>query len=537
VPDSALPELVLYDSLTRAPKPLVPAEAAPDGTPRLTFYACGPTVYSYAHIGTFRTFLTADLVMRTAEALGWDVAYVSNVTDVGHLTEDDTADAGGEDKMAKALRSKEGERFANVWDLARHYTEALLADWRTLNLREPTVRPRATEHIREQIHAVEQLVASGHAYETEQGVYFSVASFPDYGKLSGNTEAEALAEGAAAEQRDVVSDAGKRDPRDFALWKKDEHHLMQWYSPFADGTAWGFPGWHLECSVMAQKYLGTTIDLHAGGEDLRFPHHECEIAQAESLTGEPFARHWLHTRFLQVEGAKMSKSAGTFLTVRDLTSDPAEGGRADYGAPVEPLALRLALISGQYRKPLNFTRKTLTDAAKMLRRYREVDAAVQDAYAYHADKQYDEREPNHLAEPLEQAYADTLAAMCDDLNTPAALAAAYRGVNIIAAMGKRKEARSQSGLDSLAMATSAKTFLDKVNALLGIVRPETPTAATEDADEDPLAAQVEALIAERIAARKAKDWARADALRHEIDALGVEVMDSPEGTTWRRRID
>ncbi|MFN7245063.1 MAG: cysteine--tRNA ligase, partial [Dietzia cercidiphylli] len=194
----------------------------------------------------------------------------------------------------RALRSKEGEAFANVWDLARHYTAALLDDWRRLGLREPTVRPRATEHVREQILAVARLVEAGYAYETDDGVYFHVPAFPDYGKLSGNTDAERLDVGAAAARRAVVVDEGKRDPRDFALWKKDDAHLMQWHSPFGQGPAggWGFPGWHLECSVMAQQYLGETIDLHGGGEDLRFPHHECEIAQAEALSGKPFARMW-----------------------------------------------------------------------------------------------------------------------------------------------------------------------------------------------------------------------------------------------------
>ncbi|MEM0964276.1 MAG: cysteine--tRNA ligase, partial [Bacteroidota bacterium] len=242
--------LRLSDSLSRRVETIEPVAHADDGRPLLRFYSCGPTVYSYAHVGNFRSFLTADLVVRTAEALGWAVRYVSNVTDVGHLTEDDVADASGEDKMAKALASKEGEAFANVWDLARHYTDALHADWHALNLREPDVRPRATEHVREQIQAVETLIERGHAYETDDGVYFHVPSFADYGKLSGNTDAEGLAVGAAGASRTVVQDGGKRDPRDFALWKKDAGHLMQWHSPFAEGPAggWGFPGWHLECS-------------------------------------------------------------------------------------------------------------------------------------------------------------------------------------------------------------------------------------------------------------------------------------------------
>ncbi|HLT45904.1 MAG TPA: cysteine--tRNA ligase [Rubricoccaceae bacterium] len=514
-----MPDFLLYDSLTRQTRPLVPSERTADGTPVLRFYSCGPTVYSYAHIGNFRTFLTADLVVRVAEALGWAVRYVSNVTDVGHLTEDDVADAAGEDRMAKALASKEGERFANVWDLARHYTAALEADWRALNLREPTVRPRATEHVREQILATEALVRKGHAYETDDGVYFHVPSFPDYGKLSGNTEAEQLDVGAAAASRAVVVDEQKRDPRDFALWKKDPGHLMQWHSPFG----WGFPGWHLECSVMAQQYLGETIDLHGGGEDLRFPHHECEIAQAEALSGQPFARHWIHTRFLLVEGEKMSKRLGNFLTVRDLTAPPEAGGRADWGAPVDPLALRLALLQGSYRQPFNFTRKALKDAQKQRQRIEEAARVAEEALA--AGREGEDR----LAGPLRQAYDDALAAMCDDLNTPEALAAAYRGVGAV--LGEHHRAPL-----SAAAARSAADFLDRINALLGIVRHEEVAAEPAQPETDGLATQVEALLVQRAEARAARDWPRADAIRAELDALGVEVMDTPEGTRWRRKI-
>ncbi|MDX1418653.1 MAG: cysteine--tRNA ligase [Rubricoccaceae bacterium] len=513
-----MPDLVLYDSLAREPRPLVPSETTADGTPVLRFYSCGPTVYSYAHIGNFRTFLTADLVVRTAEALGWAVRYVSNVTDVGHLTEDDVADAGGQDRMAKALASKEGERFANVWDLARHYTAALVADWQALNLREPDVRPRATEHVREQLLAVEALLASGHAYETADGVYFHVPSFPDYGKLSGNTDADRLDVGAAAASRDVVVDEEKKDPRDFALWKKDPGHLMQWHSPFG----WGFPGWHLECSVMAQKYLGETIDLHGGGEDLRFPHHECEIAQAEAATGEPFARHWMHTRFLLVEGEKMSKRHGNFLTVRDLTAPPEAGGRDDWGAPVDPLALRLALLQGSYRQPFNFTQKALKDAQKQRLRIAEAERVVAEAQTT------DHAEGGGLDGPLQDAYDGALAAMCDDLNTPEALAAVYRGVGVI--LGQQHQAPLSSDA-----ARAAAEFLDKVNALLGIVRHEQPAAAAP-VETDGLAEHVEALLAERTDARAQKDWARADAVRDEIEALGVEIMDTPEGTRWRRKV-
>ena len=530
------PPFQLRDSLSRSVQPIVAQAHAPDGRPLLRFYSCGPTVYSYAHIGNFRSFLTADLVVRTAEALGWAVRYVSNVTDVGHLTEDDVADGAGEDKMAKALASKEGEAFENVWDLARHYTDALVRDWNALGLREPDVRPRATEHVREQIQAVQALLDAGHAYETTDGVYFHVPSFPDYGTLSGNTDAEALADGAAGSARNVVTDSAKRDPRDFALWKKDAGHLMQWYAPFGgdEGVGgWGFPGWHLECSVMAQKYLGETIDLHGGGEDLRFPHHECEIAQAEALTGQPFSRYWIHTRFLQVEGEKMSKSRGNFLTVQDLTAAPEDGGREDWGAPVDPLALRYALFSGHYAKPFNFTRKALDDARKNRQRYADADAAVTEALASPTDASPTDASPtdasptdaNELAEALDAAYADALAGMADDLNTPVALAAALRGANAILAQHR------SDGLSS-ASAQSAADYLDRVQALLGVVRPDADAPQLDGTDE--LAETVERLLGERTEARAAKDWARADAIRAEIDALGVEVMDSPSGSTWRR---
>ncbi|MEM1095978.1 MAG: cysteine--tRNA ligase [Bacteroidota bacterium] len=489
----------LFNTLSRSVEPIEPAEPN-----HLRFYGCGPTVYSYAHIGNFRSFLTADLILRTAQAIGWETTYVSNITDVGHLTEDDLADASGEDKMAKALKSKEGEAFANVYDLARYYADALIADWHALNLHEPTVRPRATEHVTQQIDAVEQLLAKGHAYETENAVYFSVDSFGDYGKLSGNAAADAL----EAAVRDVVVDSDKRDPRDFALWKKDPKHLMQWYSPFGRG----FPGWHIECSVMAREYLGDSFDLHTGGEDLIFPHHECEIAQSECLTGQPFARYWAHTRFLQVEGEKMSKSKGNFYTLRDLIAPESEGGK-----DVDPLAVRYTLISGQYRKPFNFTLKTLKASAKHVQRFQALDEAVAAAL--------DDPQPGDdtVGKALTSIYDRVLGAMLDDLNTPAALAAALGGVKMLENRGDLNGASAEA----------AKQWLDNVNDLLGIVRPLSPREVVDEVD--PMAAEVEALIAERNAARKAKDFARADAIRNDLAERGIDLMDTPTGTTWSKR--
>jgi len=480
----------LYDSLT---KKVIPLETGEPG--RLKFYSCGPTVYSYAHIGNFRSFLTADLIVRTAKVLGWRVTWVTNITDVGHLTEDDVADAVGEDKMERALRSKEGEHFANVWELAEYYTEAYKQDWRALNLTEPTIRPKATQHVSEQIRATEALIASGHAYQTPDAVYFRVSSFPEYGKLSGNTQ-ENLRRGV----REVVVDANKEDPADFAIWKKDDRHLMQWFSPFG----WGFPGWHIECSVMAREYLGDTIDLHSGGEDNMFPHHECEIAQSESLTGKPFSRHWVHTRFLQVNGEKMAKSAGNFYTVRGLM----EKG-------FDPLAIRLALIGGVYGKPLNFTDQGLIDAMGNIDRIRRAQADVREALA--AERPGDDR----LGESLDELADEALSAMLDDLNTAIAVAKVLEGVRMITRAG---------GELSAASARAGERFLATVDSLLGIV----PSAeeAPKPADSGVDSALIEARIAERATAKKDRDFARADAIRAELDAQGIELRDTPEGTEW-----
>lgn len=483
----------LTDTLTKQTKPLLTQEPG-----HLRFYSCGPTVYSYAHIGNFRSFLTADLIVRTARALGWRVTWVSNITDVGHLTQDDVADAEGEDKMERALKSKEGERFNNVWELAEFYTDAYKQDWQRLNLTEPDVRPKATQHVREQILAAEALIENGHAYETPTGVYFNVGSFPEYGKLSGNTR-EALRDAS----REVVLDDNKRDQADFAVWKTDDKHLMQWHSPFG----WGFPGWHIECSVMARAYLGDTLDLHSGGEDNIFPHHECEIAQSESLTGKPFSNHWVHTRFLQVNGQKMAKSAGNFYTVRGLVDEKG----------VDPLAIRWALISGHFGSPLNFTDQGLADASQNIKRFRRADEVA--SAALEADKPGEDA----LSDLLNGLYDAALDAMANDLNTSIALAKALEGARAIA-----REGEALSG----ASARAATGFLDRVNALLGIVRSEYDLPCAAKAEPKVDEAWVNRLMEERTSAKNAKDYARADAIRKQLDEAGILVTDTPQGPVW-----
>lgn len=494
-------EFKLYDTLSRTVKPIKTSEPN-----HLKFYSCGPTVYSYAHIGNFRTFLTTDLVIRTAEAIGWEVTYVSNITDVGHLTQDDVADAAGDDKMAKALASKEGDQFANVWDLARFYAEAFEADWRCLNLKTPTVRPRATEHMREQIVAVSDLIKKGHAYETPTGVYFSVDSFADYGKLSGNTDRENL----QVAVRDVVQDDNKKNPADFALWKKDDKHLMQWFSPWG----WGFPGWHIECSVMAQKYLGDTIDLHGGGEDLKFPHHECEIAQSEAGTNKPFCNHWLHVTFLQVEGEKMSKSKGNFFTVRDLL----EQG-------FDPIALRYALISVPYRKPHNFTIQTLKDSEGNVERFREAGRRIEAVLGDDWLKTAGEFGTDQLGQELSGIYEQALNAMLDDLNTSVAIAKAIEGTKTILRLSALSESDAREGA----------AFLAKIEALLGITGLSNAPEIKEDAEPEIEGKLVSAWITERDEAKKNKDYAKSDLIRNKLTEAGIELRDTPDGTVWSKR--
>jgi cysteinyl-tRNA synthetase len=342
------------------------------------------------------------------------------------------------------------------------------------------------------------LIDGGHAYETPSGVYFDVDSFPEYGKLSGNTR-DKLREAV----REVVLDENKHQQADFALWKTDDKHLMQWYSPYG----WGFPGWHIECSAMARAYLGDTLDLHSGGEDNIFPHHECEIAQSEALTGKPFSNHWVHTRFLQVNGQKMSKSAGNFYTVRGLV----EKGH-------DPLAIRYALIGGVYSKPYNFTDQSLSDAAGNVDRLQRALAAGESAVGTGADGD------DALGGSLDTIYQEALQAMANDLNTPVALSKAIEGARLILREGDGMSAKSGQ---------SAVEFMEKINDLLGVVHHfsgnPTVAAVVEPAVDE---ARIRSLIEQRAAAKKAKDFARADAIRNQLAEEGIELRDSPTGTEW-----
>ena len=412
--------LRLTNTLTKTIEPFEPLSA--DGPVRL--YSCGPTVYSFAHIGNFRTFLVADLLRRVLERNGHQVRQVMNITDVGHMTEDHLADAEGEDKLSKAARTLGWDPYR----VAEHFMGAFVADARALRLRnysgaeadDVALHPRATNFVPEMLAMIQRLIERNHAYVDSQGqVYFSIETFPEYGQLSGKVLDE-LEAGARVEVREE-----KRDPRDFALWKVDGKHLMQW-DPQASGQGWsaadrarlaqllpagldarvmrGFPGWHIECSAMSNACLGETIDIHTGGEDNVFPHHECEIAQSCAALGtvvpgpstdpaprRSFARYWVHGRHLLVDGRKMSKRDGTFYTVRDLL-DPIAAGRGELrdrliaaGFPegaISAQVLRLALMWGHYRQQMNFSFDSLTQAKNAVQRLQSLyDRALELAEA------------------------------------------------------------------------------------------------------------------------------------------------------------
>jgi cysteinyl-tRNA synthetase len=465
--------LVLHNTLTRKKEPFLSAVPG-----KVRMYNCGPTVYSAAHIGNFRSFLFADVLRRWLELSGLQVAQVMNITDVGHLRDDAEA---GEDKLDAAARKEKLDPLA----IADKYAALFLQDLDKLGIQRAHHFPRATQYIPQMIAIIEKLIAGGHAYVVGDEVYYSVASFPDYGKLSGNT-GEDLVAGARVEVREA-----KRDPRDFALWKSDPHHLMQWDSPWGRG----FPGWHIECSAMSRALLGPgTLDIHTGGEDNIFPHHECEIAQSEGAFAEPFVRFWMHARFLQVDGGKMSKSLGNLYTVGQLE----ELGHA-------PVAVRFALIRGHYRQVLNFTLDGLKQAAADVRRLRLFAAELQDASAG--------AQPGPAPEWLRDAVAKFDAGLDDDLNVSAALDGLFSLLNEAHRLHLR-------GAD----AATALAALQRMDRVLGLLERLPPSVDAE----------VEALIAQRNAARAARDWKTSDAIRDRLAGMGIELLDGKEGVKWRR---
>jgi cysteinyl-tRNA synthetase len=465
-------ELRLYDTLSGQVEALVPLNP-----PAVGVYACGPTVYARAHVGNFRTFVAADVLRRTLRHLGYRVCEVMNVTDV-------------DDRIIQ----KAQEAGRDLASFTAEHVRAFEEDMATLRLERPEHMPRATDHIPEMIALVERLRSRGHTYEAEGGVYFRIASFPEYGRLSRLDTA-----GIQAGARVDADKYEKENARDFVLWKSksDEPEWAQWEAPFGKGR----PGWHIECSAMSMRYLGETFDLHVGGEDLVFPHHENEIAQSTCGTGKPFARHWMHVKHLLIDNETMSKSKGNFFTIPDIVE---KGHSAE--------AIRYALAGSHYRKPLSFGFEGLQQARAALERVHGLVARLGEAGG--------EGGEGPAAPACADARAVFDAALADDLNTPEALAAVHGLVG-------RANALLAEGALTRAGAARVEAEIRAMDGVFGVLLP--------GGSEDRLAPEEQALFDERQAARRRREFARADAARAALEALGVVLEDTPKGTRWRRK--
>ncbi|RLJ09766.1 MAG: cysteine--tRNA ligase [Candidatus Aenigmatarchaeota archaeon] len=500
-----------YNTMTKKKEVFKPLEK---GVVRM--YNCGPTVYDYAHIGNFRAYIFADVLRRYLEYKGYKVMQVMNITDVGHMTIDDVAEGQGEDKIEKKAR----EEKKDPWEIAEFYIKAFLEDSEKLNLLEPMKRPRATEHIEDMIKLIEKLIEKGYAYVVNGSVYYDVTKFKDYGKLSGNT-IDKLEAG-----KRVEVNPEKRHWFDFALWIRNPKHIMQWDSPWGKG----YPGWHIECSAMSMKYLGETLDIHTGGEDNIFPHHECEIAQSEGATGKTFVRYWMHTRHLMVNGRKMSKSLGNYYTLRDII-------KLGYS----PRAFRYLIFSANYRTKLNFTLDALKSAEETLKK---IDDFVGKVKAL-SDRGNARKDVINLVEKTRNKFES---AMDDDLNTSEAMAAVF---DFMAEINKMINQNQLTGADARVvyefMLSLDKVFglsLDDVPAWYMLSKDSEPVENLEEAfknleealkqkDMKKANILIGNIIKTREEYRKKKEWNKADSIRSSLKKLNVVVEDTPEGPRWK----
>ncbi len=472
--------LTIYNTLTKqkeAFEPLYPGKVG--------MYTCGPTVYGKIHIGNLRAYLLADMLRRYFEYAGFEVRAIKNITDVGHLTADDVAQGdSGDDKMiAQALKEKKTPQ-----EIAAVYEEYFHATEKKMNILPAHYFPRATGHVEQMIALIQELIAKGHAYEKNGNVFLDVTTFPDYGKLSGNTLAN-LKVGARLEEH-----PDKKNPWDFALWlKAPEHHLMQWASPWSTG----YPGWHIECSAMSMEYLGDTFDIHTGGEDNIFPHHEAEIAQSEGVTGKPFARFWLHVRHLLADGVKMSKSKGNLYTFEDII----EKG---YSA----MDLRFLLLSSHYRSQMNFTWDAMDQAHANWETLENFHTRLEEYIA-------SEVRGEEMLD-IEKYRTDFDTALEDDLNTPQVMTLLF---NLV------KTGNKLISENALENPTDVAKFLEASVNVLGLVWTK----------KEALPEHIRQLAAKREEARKQKDFAQSDALREQIENEGFLIEDTSSGVKLRRK--
>nr|MBO2495005.1 cysteine--tRNA ligase [Clostridia bacterium] len=457
----------LYNTLTKRKEEFVPLH---EGEVRM--YSCGPTVYDYFHIGNARPFIIFDTLRRYLEYKGYKVLFVQNFTDI-------------DDKMIK----RANEEGITVKELGDRFINEYFKDADALGIKRATFHPRATQHIGDMIALIRKLIEKGVAYEVNGNVYFDTSAFPEYGKLSGQ-KLEELEAGARVEVEE-----GKRNPMDFALWKAQKPGEPAWDSPWGKGR----PGWHIECSVMAMKYLGQTIDIHAGGQDLIFPHHENEIAQSEAATGKPFARYWLHNGYINVNNQKMSKSLGNFFTVRDILKQ------------FDPEVVRFFMLSAHYRNPINFSEDMLRQAQSALERLYNCKANLLHMMENAVERELSEEEIDFI-QRLAGYKVKFEEAMDDDINTADALAAIFDMV---------RDINSQLSASSSKQAVErAYALLDELTGVLGLLRKDPRQ------ELDP---EIKALIEKRQQARKEKNWALADQIRDELRSRGIILEDTPQG--------
>ena len=476
--------LSVYNSLVRKLEPFQPVTEG-----RVHIYVCGPTVYASTHIGHAKTYVSFDVIVRYLRYAGYQVRYVQNITDVGHLLD------SGEDRILKGAARERVEPMELVERYTREYFEGMDA----LGVVRPNISPRASGHIPEQIEWIQRLLEKGHAYERGGSVYFDVRSFPEYGKLSGR-RLEEQEEGARVEVRE-----DKKNPEDFALWKKAEpEHILRWASPWGQG----FPGWHIECSAMSTKYLGETFDIHGGGVDNIFPHNECEIAQAEAATGKPFARYWLLTGSLTVGGVKMSKSLNNFVSLRDAL------------AQYRPEAIRFFILSGNYRSPLDYSEEGMQGAARGWERLvGPYSVLLQRLGPPEAQSIPQSSAASDLTEDVRRRFRR---AMDEDFNAPAAIAALFdftREVNT--GLG------SETKLGRKDLELFAALYRELAGDVLGLLPKGDPGSRARES------ALIQLLMGLRNEARARKDWPLSDAIRDRLAGIGVLLEDGKEGTSWK----
>ncbi len=507
-------DIYITNTLSRNKELFVPINPG-----RVGIYVCGPTVYGDAHLGHARPGVTYDVLVRLFRHLGYKVRYVRNITDVGHLEHD--ADEG-EDKIAKKARLEQLEPMEVVQTYTLRYHEAM----RLLNVAPPSIEPRASGHIVEQIEAVKKILASGYAYESNGSVYFDVRKYNKdhhYGVLSGRNLDDTL-EGT----RSLDGQSDKHAPYDFAIWKKAEpQHIMKWPSPWGEG----FPGWHLECSVMGEKYLGQEFDIHGGGMDLMFPHHECEIAQNVASRGTGGVHYWVHNNMITINGQKMGKSLGNFITLPELFSGEHEKLEMAYS----PMNVRFFILQAHYRGTLDFSNEALQAAGKALKR---LMAAAKDLYAMAGRKApvlpYGEisgsiAPDNCVAdnEEIKKIFNGVYEALCDDLNTPVALGCLFEAVRIINSAKDKKLSLSSNDLAAL-----CQLFDDIVFGVLGLKDEENEGGKAMETIDGLMKLVLQNRAEAREQAKLTKDWSKCDQIRDALKTLGIQVKDGKDGATW-----